>query len=75
MKSYQEWSLQTLVERTQEDHDVLQAMLQYGGTFIQKLAQAALVADPTNLEKIKNAFPEYWTRYAQMAASLPKETI
>lgn len=75
MKSFYEWSQKVISEVTQEDHDVLQAMLQFGGNFVKKLAQAALAADPTNLEKIKIAFPDYWARYQQMAASLPKDNI
>lgn len=56
-----------------EDLAVIKAMRAYGGSFVQALAQAALLADENNLKRIKDAFPDYWKRYAEMA-KLHKET-
>lgn len=45
-------------------------MVEYGGSFVRKLGGAALVADPTNLKKLRDAFPEYWANYARMAQQI-----
>lgn len=45
-------------------------MVEYGGSFVSKLGAAALAADPTNLRKIREAFPEYWANYLRMAQQL-----
>lgn len=50
-----------------DDMKVIEAMQRYGGSFVIALAQAARRADPTNLAKLKEAFPEYWQQYTQMA--------
>lgn len=52
------------------DRDVARTMVEYGGSFVSKLGAAALVADPSNLKKIRDAFPEYWANYAKMAAQI-----
>jgi hypothetical protein len=49
------------------DHDVLFAMRIYGGAFVKALATAAMHADRENMERIKTAFPEYWTEYEKLA--------
>ena len=45
-------------------------MIEYGGSFISKLGTAALAADPVNLKKIRDAFPDYWANYLNMAIQL-----
>lgn len=52
------------------DRDVARTMVEYGGSFVSKLGAAALAADPTNLRKIREAFPEYWANYLRMAQQL-----
>ena len=52
------------------DRDVARTMVEYGGSFVSKLGAAALAADPTNLRKIREAFPEYWAHYLRMAQQL-----
>ena len=52
------------------DELILSVMSIYGGSFVQALAEAALRADPENLERLKNAFPEYWDEYKKMAEHL-----
>jgi hypothetical protein len=50
-----------------QDLKTVEAMEKYGGSFVVALAQAMRRADRTNLDKLKTAFPEYWTQYTQMA--------
>lgn len=50
---------------TTSDIQTLNAMSQYGGSFVKALACAALHADSENLERIKKAFPELWDTYRQ----------
>lgn len=49
------------------DSEIMAAMKKYGGGFVHFLGQAALIADPENLAKIKDTWPEYWTKYEAMA--------
>lgn len=52
--------------RSAEDSATIEAMLRYGGSFVQALAEAARRADDDNFERIKKAWPEYWQRYSEM---------
>jgi len=52
---------------TNNDHDVVVTMATYGGSFIKKLAALFFVADPDNQRRLKEAFPEYWEQYSEMA--------
>lgn len=52
---------------TDIDLKTIEAMETYGGSFVVALAQAARRADKNNLAKLKEAFPEYWQQYTQMA--------
>lgn len=45
-------------------------MVEYGGSFVSKLGGAALAADPSNMKKLRDAFPDYWANYARMAQQL-----
>jgi len=53
------------------DHDeklkVVEAMENYGGSFVKALGIALRFADVFNTKKIKDAFPEYWAEYKEMA--------
>ena len=49
---------------------VIDTMMEYGGSFVRKLGAAALVSDPENLRKIKNAWPDYWAQYGRMAKQI-----
>ena len=42
---------------------VANAMVRYGGSFVESLGKALLQADDNNQLKIKKAFPEYWEQY------------
>lgn len=48
------------------DYDTIQAMKKYGGGFVKSLAVCAEHADPTNLQKIKSTFVEYWAEYQKI---------
>ena len=50
-----------------EDFRVMDAMERDGGGFVNALAEAARRADPSNFQILKNAFPEYWAKYRDMA--------
>ena len=52
------------------DRDVARVMVEYGGSFVSKLGAAALAADPANLKKIRDAFPDYWANYTRMAIQI-----
>lgn len=48
-----------------EDLNVIEAMEKYGGSFVRALASAARHADPENLQKIKDTWPDYWAKYSR----------
>lgn len=50
-----------------EDYATSEAMLRMGGSFVQALGEAARRADLVNLAKLKATFPEYFTKYAELA--------
>lgn len=49
-----------------EDHKTLEKMEKYGGSFVKQLAELARRADPINLQKIKDTWPDYWKQYEEM---------
>jgi hypothetical protein len=55
---------------TVTDRDVARTMQEYGGSFVRALGTAALAADPVNLKKIMDGWPEYWANYTKMAQQL-----
>jgi hypothetical protein len=55
-----------------KDYWTLKAMKSYGGGFVKALALAADHADANNLERLKQAFPEYWKNYSDMGEHLKK---
>jgi len=44
---------------------IMHAMGTYGGSFAKSLSQAMLLADPDNLQRIVNAFPELIEKYKE----------
>jgi hypothetical protein len=52
------------------DRKTIEAMMEYGGSFVRKLGAAALVADQENLAKIKTTWPDYWSKYQRMAQQI-----
>jgi hypothetical protein len=53
----------TSPEMREKDLDTMRRMKRWGGSFVKALATAAELADDDNLKRIKEAFPEYWSRY------------
>lgn len=53
-----------------KDSDVINTMIEYGGSFVRKLGAAAIAADSENLAKIKQTWPDYWAQYSRMAKQL-----
>jgi hypothetical protein len=49
------------------DWDVIEAMIKFGGSFVHALGTAYRAADASNQAKLKAAFPDYWTKYADIA--------
>ena len=58
-----------LTELTEQDRSVTIAatMIKYGGGFVAALGRALQCADKDNTRRIKEAFPEYWNRYSEIA--------
>ena len=54
--------MQTTLDYT-ERFKLTEAMLKYGGNFMQKLATAMRSADPDNFRRILEAFPEVLIEY------------
>lgn len=52
------------------DRDVARTMQEYGGSFVRALGTAALAADPTNMKKIRDTWPDYWAQYLRMAQQI-----
>lgn len=50
----------------QEYDDALHMMEKLGGSFVRSLADCYLHADPSNKQKLRAAFSEYFERYEQM---------
>ena len=50
----------------EKDFHTVTMMEKYGGSFVKALAEACHRADLTNLQKIKDTWPEYWKQYSEM---------
>lgn len=50
----------------------IEAMCRRGGSFVQALGEAASRADKDNLQRIINAFPEYWEEYGKRGEEMRK---
>ena len=46
------------------DRKVIDNMRSYGGCFVKALGEAAMRADPDNLQRIRETWPEYWFKYS-----------
>lgn len=49
------------------DLEIADAMLIYGGSFVQALSRAFIAADSMNRETLKAAFPDVFANYTEMA--------
>ena len=50
---------------TETEYKILDAMEQYGGSFVKQLALLARLADGPNYEKLKTTFRMYFKRYEE----------
>ncbi len=48
------------------DHQIADAMIVYGGSFVQAFGRALVVADAHNLARLRAAFPELFAQYAEV---------
>jgi hypothetical protein len=53
---------------TVTDDQIVEAMIVYGGSFVEKLGLAYRQADYINQGRLKRAFPDYWQQYADLAS-------
>ena len=53
--------------------NTVDAMRQYGGSFVKNLAECFRTADRINFVRLQNTFPEYWNQYADMAKHRAQE--
>jgi pyruvate/2-oxoacid:ferredoxin oxidoreductase beta subunit len=51
----------------EQDFKIIEAMEEYGGSFVQALAACLRRADPFNFQKLKIAFPEYFKEYEEIS--------
>lgn len=58
--------------RELEKHTVQETMIKLGGSFVASLGIALSHADPINVRKIKQAFPEYWQEYLELGNKINK---
>jgi hypothetical protein len=50
-------------------------MIEYGGTFVERLGRAWIAADSDNQARLKAAFPEYWEEYAEIVRLRADERV
>ena len=57
------------------DRDIwtIDAMEQFGGSFVKAIGAAARMADGFNLRLIKHTWPEYWAEYEKRGIELEAE--
>jgi len=54
---------------------VIDAMENYGGSFVRALSACIRSADDANIQKLHDAFPEYWGKYCKLAGISENETV
>lgn len=57
----------TRLRNSLTEYDVTEAMLLYGGSFVQALAKLIRQADEGNKQRLVAAFPEYLAKYREVA--------
>jgi hypothetical protein len=59
---------------TPTDYHIVEAMIALGGSFVQHLGRAWRCADTDNQQRLKEAFPDVWEQYADLASLHPHRT-
>jgi uncharacterized protein YozE (UPF0346 family) len=54
-------------DKQMDDFEIIEAMLAYGGSFVEALARCWQRADKDNQKRLKLAFPEIWEHYTELA--------
>lgn len=54
---------------TQDDYEVLGAMLRFGGSFVQQFVRLYQAADAVNRTRLRDAFPDYWETYRRLSTT------
>lgn len=49
------------------NYEIIDTMQKYGGSFARAMSEAFRRADLENFRRLKEAFPELWDQYTQMA--------
>ena len=49
------------------DYDASVAMINLGGSFVQTLGLLYQLADDTNQQRLRDAFPDYFAEYRELA--------
>lgn len=60
---------------TDEEFQVVQCMSQYGGGFVQSLAECFRRADRVNFAKLQIAFSNYWEQYKEMSEKITNNSL
>lgn len=53
--------------------EITEAMIVYGGGFVQSLGRLVRQADVDNKRRLVAAFPEYFKQYKELARMLPQD--
>lgn len=53
--------------------EITEAMIRFGGGFVQGLGRLYRQADHDNQRRLVSAFPEYFKEYKELALMLPPE--
>lgn len=52
------------------EYEVTEAMIRFGGSFVQQLGRLFRSADEQNTARLMAAFPEYWAEYRDLAVRM-----
>lgn len=60
------------MNQEEEKYFVSLGMRERGGSFVKAIGEALTHADSSNVQKIKNTWPEYWKEYLKWGQKLYK---
>ena len=55
--------------------EITEAMIVYGGSFVSMLGKLYRLADTDNRARLRQAFPEYWAEYIELAQLLVRQKL
>ncbi|KKL75379.1 hypothetical protein LCGC14_2055470 [marine sediment metagenome] len=62
-----------IMEIVEEKYFVSLGMRERGGSFVKAIGEALLHADMTNVQKLKETWPEYWMVYLKWGQKIDKQ--